>query len=312
MLDRLLADFEPHTDVPGLVSLRCLRNRYGASVCHRCEDCCPEKAIVIERTVSIDGSRCTGCLACIADCPTEALVPAEQGKNRVFSSKVPDPPADRIAVGCAKNTAVQPDLRVDCLAILSLHELAALILSAKITELHLEDCGQCNRLPAIESLRSKTAQVSRIMRADTENRLVLIDSKKAPASQYAQRRAFLQLVKKVVLHRVEQRMVTEEPTLPAKKTNRHVPERLQFFQQAVSRVDKSAQSTAGEQLYPTLTFLPHCDCCGKCVAACPTGALKKNRVKGKKIRFERLSCCGCGLCLEFCPLAAVSISSPLH
>ena len=310
MLDRLLGTFDQQADAPHLVSSRCLRNRYRASTCRQCADSCPEQAVFIKRTVVVDESRGSGCLACSAACPTEALVPAVSHTRQLFNKKKLESRTDRIVVACTKNPSLQPDISVECLAVFSLHDLAALTLGAKITELHLEHCPQCPRSPAIEGLRNTAAQVSRIILSNADNKLILID-KKNTYSQHVLRRTFLRSFKKTVLQAVEKQIVAEKTPLPAKKKNRHVPRRLQLLQQALNLTEKADQISAGERLYPNLTFLRHCNRCGKCVAACPAGALRKNRIKGDEIKFERFSCSGCGLCLEFCPIDAVSISSPL-
>ena len=52
--------------------------RHGV-ICSSCRDACPEKAIAFPLTSrvpvpAIDAARCTGCGACVAACPVEALV----------------------------------------------------------------------------------------------------------------------------------------------------------------------------------------------------------------------------------------------
>ena len=58
-----------------LVSERCL-GRQGV-VCFRCEDACPEQAVLRPRGrlagIEVDADRCSGCGACVGVCPAGAL-----------------------------------------------------------------------------------------------------------------------------------------------------------------------------------------------------------------------------------------------
>jgi ferredoxin len=48
-------------------------------------------------------------------------------------------------------------------------------------------------------------------------------------------------------------------------------------------------------------LLPHCNGCRRCVATCPTGALRN-------LEFDARLCVGCDVCADCCPLDAVRIT----
>jgi len=57
-------------------------------------------------------------------------------------------------------------------------------------------------------------------------------------------------------------------------------------------------------------FLPnfepfHCIACGKCISACPMGALS---LEAGKLSFDSARCIGCGLCVLSCPAKALSLA----
>jgi Pyruvate/2-oxoacid:ferredoxin oxidoreductase delta subunit len=47
-----------------------------------------------------------------------------------------------------------------------------------------------------------------------------------------------------------------------------------------------------------------CIKCGKCVSACPMGALS---IKDGRVTFDKMRCIGCGLCVMACPVNALSL-----
>jgi len=249
----------------------------------------------------------------MAACPTEALTLKSsdilQFRQEAFQKKY----EERLVVGCTRNPYVQPDITVECLAVLSTHDLVALILAIKVTELHLEYCTKCSRQRGVDSLRQKVGQVSGFMCSVAENGLILVGENRNLDSSDGQRRAFLKLCKKTVLEAVAMRREIGGRNISVQKRgSRSVPGRLEFLQKAIRQSKKNEERQAARRLFPLVKFADQCDNCGKCGAACPTGSLKYSREKCGQMRFEKTLCCGCGLCIEFCPVAAISISSTLY
>jgi len=61
------------------------------SLCHACEDCCKEKAIVLEEPAEIpviDDARCIRCGKCIGVCPTGTLATGKQGYRVLLGGKL--------------------------------------------------------------------------------------------------------------------------------------------------------------------------------------------------------------------------------
>ena len=48
-----------------------------------------------------------------------------------------------------------------------------------------------------------------------------------------------------------------------------------------------------------------CINCGKCLAACPAGAIRK----GKRLKVEQSRCIGCGACFNVCPVHAIKLEA---
>ncbi|MGC8874474.1 MAG: Cgl0159 family (beta/alpha)8-fold protein [Chloroflexia bacterium] len=61
---------------------------------------------------------------------------------------------------------------------------------------------------------------------------------------------------------------------------------------------QTAPGTKGRRIF-------FCTLCGKCLAACPTGALRWNPASGA-VELLRERCDGCGACMEACPTSVIS------
>jgi ferredoxin len=78
-------------------------------------------------------------------------------------------------------------------------------------------------------------------------------------------------------------------------------------------VRKLADSNAVTDLLHKYAFTvktgASCNNCFACIGMCPTGALKiRKDADGPGLLFNSSLCTGCGLCRDFCPAHAVSVS----
>jgi pyruvate formate lyase activating enzyme len=65
----------------------------------------------------------------------------------------------------------------------------------------------------------------------------------------------------------------------------------------------------GQEIYPEIKLTTSlCNLCGRCVAACPTGAIRLNpQSEDDRCYIDRNICTNCGKCIELCPTGAIDI-----
>ena len=302
MLTELFGCVAATTEWITLVPSRCLRNRQRSSQCRRCSDSCPEKAISFRPTVNIATEQCSGCLSCTASCQTEALVPTSSTFQ--FRQTVLKRQPKKVSLACKTNPYGQANARVECLAVLSFMDLAALVLMIDRVEIHLGSCRTCPRAQAIPLLQDRVEQVSQIAQLFTDRGITYIDHSAVQKSLQQERRAFFQSLKRSILDTIPD--VGNKQDGP-QKAGKHIPDRLQFLQQALAATEQSVREEAETRLFYSITVGRNCNHCRRCAAACPTGALTCNK-KEKVLHFAANRCSGCGLCIELCPVNALTWS----
>jgi len=213
MLTELIGGVAATTESVTLVPSRCLRNRYSSSNCRHCADSCPEKAISFRPTVFVTTKQCSGCLSCAASCPTEALVP--NSSTFQFRQTVLKASNKKIVFACKTNPYARSDVRVECLAVLSVVDLVALVFAVDAIELHLGYCHTCPRSRAILVLRDRVKQASRIAHLATGEKIKCIEDSAGQNPLQKERRAFFQSLKRAVL----------DSTANARKTHSDAPEK---------------------------------------------------------------------------------------
>lgn len=288
---------------------RCLRVRHRVSSCSQCIDGCPAAAITIEANeVSIDHGRCIQCGACLASCPTEALVglkPTDEelrmAIQQFLSEKKP------IIFACARKDASHegdPENYYPLPCLGRLNEATLLEgFAAGASQITLVD-GQCATCKYHEAERAleKTLESTKTLLAATGFDGVIERTSIFPASaqdkrgraRKAARRGFFTDTKSLA-----KEVATKALTL-------FIEERMNIPQ------DEPAKPTMLERLgMAEYGLLPHFDATRNLRILDNLEALG---ISGEALLESRLfsalnldeeACSGCGICVTFCPTHAL-------
>jgi len=65
----------------------------------------------------------------------------------------------------------------------------------------------------------------------------------------------------------------------------------------------------GQEIHPEIKLTPSlCNLCGRCVQACPTGAIRLNpQLEDERCYIDRKLCTNCGKCVELCLTGAIDV-----
>lgn len=297
-----------------IVSRRCLRSRFAGSSCDRCVDECPVQAIrVAPGGLEFDPKRCVGCLACTAVCPVEALVGSDSRLAGAWAKVMVGQPA---AFCCEKGVRTGEEIVLPCLGALSEEQLLACVArTGQSVRLHLFPCRGCRAsdvpellVRRLEKFGAKVGGGGLVPLA----KLIRREEEVAQSEGLASRRAFFRACLDISFHAATETIAILQSESDSKErhAHKHQPARLAFLRQALADCGEEAVRLAMPPLFFTLAVNAGCNFCGGCAGMCPTGALKNIREEGtKQLQFAWDCCSGCGLCLEFCPQKALSLSA---
>lgn len=312
LADRLLARFKESEPLAlAVVERRCLRSRLQICDCRRCVEICLKGAIApVEGGVQLDAKKCTGCLACLAVCPAEAL----KGHDLRLASwheKVKGAGALRLC--CEKTISGGVEVVLPCLGAISAEELAALAVGhGRELKLILSKCGQCRSPFLPELLDQRLAELGeRLAPFSPSSRIhLLLTEEESGQAESVSRRAFFKAFTHISIQAATETMAAlkDEGEAGPRQAHKHVPARLIFLSKAIAEVDEKGKETI-LRLFHTLAVSEACNFCGACAGMCPTGALKNSRENEvKRLQFDWAKCSGCRLCLEFCRKKALALS----
>ncbi|OQX10768.1 MAG: hypothetical protein BWK76_20105 [Desulfobulbaceae bacterium A2] len=322
LLDRLLARLHPQAEtVLEVLPRRCLRSRYRHSGCARCADECPAEALRFgPGQVLVDGRRCVACLACVAACPSGALVARDSRLDAAMRGVLSrDGPLECC---CERGVRSGRELLLPCLGGLSLEHLAVLAACSGDVRLHLEHCRDCRapqvsellarRLARLQALVSQAGTTSPLpVQLITQARAEAGDAVTAPGSDHqADRRAYFRVVREMSRQAADEARgaLREQAVLPPPPGEKQAPPRTVLLRQALETVDIQRRGWLLPLLH-TLTVDESCTLCGACAGMCPTGALRNERDdQTKRLVFSWAACSGCGLCQDFCRPRSIQLS----
>jgi ferredoxin len=328
LLDAGLRAFD--TRLPDVAPPLCVATRYRASGCRLCLDVCPAGAIATTPWLQVDPQRCTACGACSAACKTGALsfvtrsrtlrsalqeaVTGGTGATR-FVCRMADVPAEAADCGGA-------GLVVGCLGGLSAGDLiAAAALGPQAIELVDSGCGSCpDRIAGVAAdgvadvARATLAAfqvavpVTRVTQATPGSSGADIVAQTVAQAETMSRRALFAGMARRLRRTVVEGTAPDKRSVTALHSQAPPPEtRARLLDDLATLASGSSQRPAS---LPAALPLAHlaagtaCDGCGLCVCYCPHAALS---LEAGRVVCNDALCSGCGLCIETCPPAALTM-----
>ncbi len=348
---------------------RCVAVRNRNSSCKRCAEACFTHAITVAANkLDIDAGACVGCGSCVAVCPTSAIMsldPMDEDLAAAVSQAVRNARSMAV-ISCARMAARKegdPEkyATVPCLG--RIDELLLVSLASRgVQDIVLVDgdCSTCKYGASsfcvddtVESaislleLVGSDAIITRVSEFPPEVRVE--DERKAigaarrgfftQASGYARNVAMTAAEKAIddALNQSKQRkLLTLRERLGAGKSgklptfsaarNLELLDELWKIGEASQPGGEDAPAEAfpacvgsdpvDTRLFGTLSIDPEkCSGCGMCVMFCPTAALKHAEhdehpdAEMRYLEFQAADCTQCGLCVDVCLRYCISLSS---
>ncbi len=296
---------QPAYDV-SLVPERCLRKRLNSNRCQLCIDACGASALSVDgRTIVLAKSRCSGCMACVAVCPQDALVSDFELTDLLGKFLQ----GGELVVSCIRQKQFEADeIVVPCVGIFSKHLLAAIgVGECRSVTFNVAGCAGCCNRNAAEVFMADYKKVIDSLSEIMSSAIVLAQKGEPRKKSEVNRRAYLANIREMVAGAAKNHFSSGSTTIKSEKKNgRRLPFKTELVKKIVKRLDADSQKLVLSLLGTWLEVNDNCNCCPLCKGMCPTGAIKIERSEQvKKLRLEMLDCSGCGLCVEFCKRGAI-------
>ena len=303
---------------PYAVAARCVRTTFARARCDRCQRVCPRGAITLERGVRVGGD-CSACGACVAACPSAAIVdPAgdERALGHAIAAAAQRDP-DRVArLACRAAGAARGELEVPCLGRLSADALlwAATNGVADVRGSSV-DCARCPEREAV-LLLSETIATATALAAVAGARLSFrhLRGTAPPLAPISEpRRALF----RSLFGLGRERAVAPSP---AELVARAVGRRGALLAEVRRHRDLEGRPGAGtvrgtpgasEHGWPfgvVAIDSRRCVGCPVCAVVCPTGAIHRVAVGTTvTITVTQDGCTACGACAQACLPGAIVV-----
>ncbi len=326
---------------------RCVAVRNRNATCRRCADACLAAAITVEKNqVDIDPSACVGCGACVGVCPTYAIQAEDPSAESVISSAIRTADADHgmCVIACARAAAwhvadAERFAEVPCLG--HVDEVMLLRLAAKgFDDIILVDgdCRTC-KYGAVDVQVDASVDCAAELLDAADAEVVLTRTSKFPDEVLASGRGNVRGEDRRGLMRKTGSYVRRVAGNVAQKT---IEDKLGTAPKPRTLKDRLSAGRSGrmptfqpdgnfallesmERVCPDAERLPSsdgrictrrfgrmevdadaCSGCGLCVLFCPTAALshaeydEPERSDRKYLEFSAELCTQCGLCEDVC------------
>ncbi len=315
-LERILSRAQLEV-VPG----RCLSEYHRSAGCRLCLDNCPDNAVSLGDSPEVDYSRCRNCGVCANLCPTgvfqlhepsyEALVARASGR-------------DVVKFGCAQSPSTgDATVAVPCLGYLNEAVLVAIVAGgAAEIRLDVSHCEECSFEGGLAVTMATMRRANRLLSLFGLANLVTawdIDRGNGKGNgatadrRYSRREFFTYLGRgtKSVASDAGAPVIERRSGLAAPR----LPEKRRMLLDHLSRLGPPFTNAAGSDDVPfaQVAIGDDCDGCGMCVSFCPTAALSwHDEGDRRSLTFATADCLACGLCREICPRYDISLEATVR
>lgn len=294
---------------------RCVAVRNRHSSCRKCADVCLADCITIDKNeLEIDAGACVACGACVAVCPTQALISVDPMEEELAAAVADTTRAtDGVTViACARKAARQtgdPDKYsvVPCLA--RMDEMLLVELAARgIRDIHLVDgtCRTCKYRAVVPAIDDTVASARELLATVGSDAVITRSDDFPPGAKVADlhkavgaaRREFFtstghyakdvakSAAEKVVNDKLRQlKLQKEEQSLREKlgvkagagKMPTIEASRNLAILDAMTRIGEPVEPEMFTRIFGDIQIDPEvCNGCNMCVMFCPTDALRKS------------------------------------
>ncbi len=295
------------------IPTRCVAVRNRHSTCQKCIDACLADAIHIEKNeLEIDAGACVACGACIAVCPTSALISVDPMEEELAAAATTPAADGATVIACARKAARQvgdPDKYavVPCLA--RMDERLIVELAARgVVDIQLVDgvCATCKYRGAVPAIDDTVASARTLLESVGSTTVITRTSEFPEAVRVADlqkavgaaRREFFtstghyakdvakSAAEKMVNEKLKQlKLQKEEQSLRDKlgvkngagKMPTIDAERNMEILDALARIGEPVEEEMFTRIFGDVEVdVEKCSGCGMCVMFCPTDALRKS------------------------------------
>lgn len=303
LIDKVFAK----TELPVKVDRsRCMRMRFDQNECSRCTSNCRLKAITLGDDIAIDADKCTSCMVCVSECPSDCFEIKDHdffsllSKLRKIQHLVPYP-----VLGCKSADKTDAHEKTACLGYLSDEHLLALnVFMDKPVLINLTACAECENYFIVEILKEHMADIKEATGTDVSEKVVPVENKSALhfESISYDRRAFFKALKNITFIHASEIFAGSDAGDDQSYSFKKLPVKRKILNAVLkSGPDKEQAEIMLREYAFSVTVNESCDNCFSCVGMCPAGALKSHRDEsGDSLLFNSSMCSGCGLCRDFC------------
>jgi ferredoxin len=297
----------------------CVATRYRSSSCRRCLDVCPAASIATAPWLRVDGDGCLKCGACAAVCRTGALdvSPLRASLRRRFTEAGRAGAA--IVIACQRaalaGDAVAPRVTIPCLAALAAGDLvAARRLGIDSVSLVHGDCAACEleraAVNGLAGLRATTAALTRagaVLQTSEDCTGSRAEACEPRPVSLSRRGLFAALAGGVGSALGEPG--TDVQLRVEELHARYAPPRA--FEALLADLGQLSALHPGLLSAPVaglplaaVRIAAQCDGCGLCVLYCPHAAIE---IQDRQAVVQAGRCTACALCAEVCPKEVVTL-----